>query len=466
LPQYYTVAKIGKTRELTPEGYLLLRDVAVARTGSMVYHPSEINRPGLPPIHSNRPDGLVSVTRSEDDVFRPETLQSLIGKAFTNDHPGSGEDGVNPENWRRLTNGVVLSARRGIGEDSDLTLADVIVFCPGQIKLIHDGKEEVSCGYDCDYFQTDDGQVFQRNIIYNHLALVEAGRCGERCAIGDSKPGDEIAMKTSDKKTWFDALKVFIAGGKTVEAKKMLDEMPPDMMSEGDEAPNGVAVHVHPPATGVVGDARKWDDKALDEKFGALEKMSNDNHKSVMDSLEELKKGLPAKAMDDEEKRKEIEGELKEEAPAGSGEDSAKAKDSAFLSESFSATVSLAEIIAPGIHLPTYDRAASPVKTFESICGLRRKALAFANNDAKTNSLIVKANGGREMTADSITKLPCGSLRTLFYAVGGLKKDENSKTTQRSAVDSRTNAGSTVPTLTELNKKNHEFWNARKKTVA
>ena len=459
MPGYYTVAKIGRTREITPEGFLLLRDVAVARTGEMVYHPEEINRPGRPPIRPNRPDGLVAVTRDAEDVFRKETLDSLNGKPFLNEHPKRDEDWVSAQNWREFTNGIVLSPRRGTGSDSDLTIADVVVFCPGQMQLIDDGKEEVSCGYDCEYFQIEDGKVYQRNIIYNHLALVGAGRCGERCSIGDSKPGEELMAPTA-KKSWLDKLKAAVSGNDPAAAKKVFDEMPAEMM-ESDDAPSGVAVHVHAPSTGAVGD-RKWSDEKLDEKFTALEKGANDNHKSVMDSLEEMKKKLEPKTEDDGEEKKKIEGELEEEAPAGSGEDAKKAKDSAFLADSFTNTLSMAEIIAPGIHLPTFDKALAPTETFKSICSLRKKALTFGNGDAKTNALILTANGGRELTNDAIAKMPCGSVRTLFNAVGGLKKAENSATTRTGTADSKQNM-SQVPSLAEMNKNAREIWNAKKK---
>ena len=51
--------------------------------------------------------------------------------------------------------------------------------------LTAQGVTEVSLGYDADYEQTAPGVGRQTNIIGNHVALVERGRCGPRCAIGD-----------------------------------------------------------------------------------------------------------------------------------------------------------------------------------------------------------------------------------------------------------------------------------------
>lgn len=84
--EFYTVSKIGKTREITiSEGYLLCRDVALARTGTLLYGDGEI------PVEPDN-TGLIVVTRVDDDLFRPETMASAEGKPVTNNHP---EDWVN-----------------------------------------------------------------------------------------------------------------------------------------------------------------------------------------------------------------------------------------------------------------------------------------------------------------------------------------------------------------------------------
>jgi hypothetical protein len=43
---------------------------------------------------------------------------------------------------------------------------------------IDNGVRQLSLGYDADYDMTGPGRGEQRNIIVNHLALVENGRCG------------------------------------------------------------------------------------------------------------------------------------------------------------------------------------------------------------------------------------------------------------------------------------------------
>jgi uncharacterized protein len=174
--RFYTTEVLGPRQELTPEKFLLCRDVPIARTGTMLYAEGEI--PGLTAV-----DGIVRVDRDPAEVFREETLASFEGKAFTLDHPA--ED-VIPENWSRLAKGIVENVRRGAGIDDDLMLADILVTDQKAIEQIREkGLREVSAGYDASYEQTVEGRARQFNIIGNHVALVDQGRCGYRCAIGD-----------------------------------------------------------------------------------------------------------------------------------------------------------------------------------------------------------------------------------------------------------------------------------------
>jgi len=92
----------------------------------------------------------------------------------------------------------VVNPRRGDGDQSDLLVADLIIYDDELIRKIDDGKLEVSCGYNPEYFEIlgEDNQPIlgegeQDNIIYNHLALVSSGRCGWRCSIGDSATADQ-----------------------------------------------------------------------------------------------------------------------------------------------------------------------------------------------------------------------------------------------------------------------------------
>jgi len=77
--------------------------------------------------------------------------------------------------------------------------------------------------------------------------------------------------------------------------------------------------------------------------------------------------------------------------------------------------------------------------------------------------MIELARGGRAITADAINRLPCADIRSLFFAVGAMKRQANANAL---AARSATNGGKTgdnkpanqIPTLAEMNKRNREAW--------
>lgn len=173
--RFYTTEQLGPKQSLTPEGFLLCEDVPLARPGEMIYGPDET------PIEAG-PDGVARITRTLDELFRPETLASFNGKPVTNEHP---DEDVTPDNWKRYSVGVLLNVREGTGDNKGLMVGDLLITDPQTIQDIRNDKREVSLGYDADYKKTGEGEGTQANILGNHVALVERGRCGPRCAIHD-----------------------------------------------------------------------------------------------------------------------------------------------------------------------------------------------------------------------------------------------------------------------------------------
>lgn len=173
---FLTVERLGPMQSLTPEGFLIIRNVPLARTGPQLYSDQEI------PIRGDA-SGRIIIDREPEEVFRPQTLASLNGKAVTLDHP---DEDVTPENYKGLLVGTVINPRRGLNAIDNLLLGDLVIYDPAAIKAIRDKEvREVSVGYKADYEETGDARGRQRNIICNHLALVRDGRCGPVCRIGD-----------------------------------------------------------------------------------------------------------------------------------------------------------------------------------------------------------------------------------------------------------------------------------------
>jgi hypothetical protein len=184
--QYYVTERLSENMGKTPEGFLLCRDVPVARTGIQVYGKDEV-----PPDLEPDGDGTIIIERNADEVFHPDMLASLDGKPLANEHPE--EDGeridVTPDNFRKLVAGWVMRPRRGEGIGDNLLFADLLVADPDTIDdIVSRRKRELSAGYEAEYKSLGKGRAAQSKIRANHVALVESGRCGPLCKIRDDIP--------------------------------------------------------------------------------------------------------------------------------------------------------------------------------------------------------------------------------------------------------------------------------------
>ena len=157
----------------TGEGFLICRNVPIARTGEQDYLGTEI---GL------KTNEIVKVYRPEEEVFSEAAMASFEGKSVTNNHP---KEQVDPENVKLYEMGHAQNVRRGTGEFKDFLVADLHIHDAELIDAIKAGKRQISCGYECEYVERD-GHIVQTNIRGNHVAVVDEGRAGIKASIMDS----------------------------------------------------------------------------------------------------------------------------------------------------------------------------------------------------------------------------------------------------------------------------------------
>lgn len=224
MARFFVQSRLSDRIAETPEGYLLCSGVPIARTGSLDYLPEEVG------IDAAEGSETVTVYRLAEDLFAPAAMASFEGKPFTVDHP---DEDVNPDNWQSLAAGHVQNVARGVGAEADLLLGDVLVTKASAIKAVRSGMREISCGYDAEYVSIAPGVGRQIKIQGNHVALVDAGRCGARVAIRD---GDH-RMKAKKK-----GLLAAIFGSPAIrkvidadpKAKKALDDAIAQEVADGD----------------------------------------------------------------------------------------------------------------------------------------------------------------------------------------------------------------------------------------
>ena len=205
----------------TGEGFLICKNVPIARTGEQDYLGTEI---GL-----NRED-IVKVMRSPEEVFSPAAMASFEGKPVTNDHPPVLLD---PQTVGSYEKGHVQNVRKGQGEWEGFIVADLHIHDAELIDAIKNGKRQVSCGYECEYMDNNDGTYSQANIRGNHVAVVENARAGSKAAIMDSNTITPTeAERNKMKKSSF--LKLFgaAANGKSAEELNKLAMDAADALEE------------------------------------------------------------------------------------------------------------------------------------------------------------------------------------------------------------------------------------------
>ena len=177
--------KISPNMVVTPEGYLICQNVPIGRIGWMNYYGQEL------PTAFGEPTGkMCKVYRSPEELFSSATIASFEGKPVTNTHPTANLD-VNTAPM--IERGHAQNVRR----DGDFLVADLYVNDAGLISEVqNDIKREVSSGYDCSWHKIGDGQYEQREIIGNHVAVVQNGRAGSKVAIHDAQPDPNPEQKT------------------------------------------------------------------------------------------------------------------------------------------------------------------------------------------------------------------------------------------------------------------------------
>lgn len=146
--------------------------------------------------------------RHPDDVFNADSIESLSMAVLTLDHPTVPVTVNNAKSY-------------GVGHVGDVSVnqnklqAPVMVTDASAVEDLMSGrKKEVSCGYWCDLEDVQgvyNGERYdarQRNITYNHAALVARGRAGPEVAVRIDRAdtgvmiNDEAEVRTDAAISW------------------------------------------------------------------------------------------------------------------------------------------------------------------------------------------------------------------------------------------------------------------------
>ena len=168
------------------------------------------------------PDGTIQrELRPPDEVFDENSLETLSAIPVTNDHPPVMLDS---ENTKQFSVGFT---HERVDVDDDFVKVGMTVTDKNVIDdILERNREELSCGYHADLeitpgiYKGEPYDAVQRNIRYNHLAIVDRGRAGREARIRlDKDQGvmveeikEEIKMDNKDNKTGVSMAKIKLDG--------------------------------------------------------------------------------------------------------------------------------------------------------------------------------------------------------------------------------------------------------------
>jgi uncharacterized protein len=399
---FYAPTKLGKTRSITPDGFLLCQGVAIGRLGTQLYRRGDVK--GM--TYDER--GEARIERTAEEVFRPESMASFEGKPVTVGHPDAF---VGPESWKRYAVGTVHNVRRGEGTEDDLLVADLLITSADGIAFIDREMPETSSGYHADYDQdpAKPGRGCQRKIIGNHVALVKRGRAGPRCAIKDGE--------TPMKATFLDRVSRLFTSFKA-------EDMAGVAAALAEETTDGAA-------TGAIAPVVARVDQLATEVAALTQAVRATTDKATAEAAATAAAQATADAAT---------------AATAAAEAARLATLPVYTADTLSQIVSRAEILSPGIAIPTTDALAAEAPALMTLA--LTKASEGAGKECVTPFLL-----GRELKT-----LTGDALLGVFMGAAELARvRNNSKTAVAAAQKTKDSAGGPV-TAADMNERASALW--------
>ncbi|MBL1293367.1 MAG: DUF2213 domain-containing protein [Thiotrichales bacterium] len=262
-------------KKLNDNGYLVIRCI-FARTGIQERYGAEINS-------DFEATKLYKEYRSPKEVFKPEVLKAFRNVVITNDHP---QGLLTSSNTSSHSVGFVSS--EVIVIDNTYLECEITIYDKGVIEDIQNGKVELSAGYlysllmveneEYDYLQTD--------FKPNHIAIVQAGRCGLECSLAfdnQSKPNKGKSMKKIVfKRMMPDGSENIIATIEVSDESAVAVQGVADMIFKKSEAMVTASKATDEELTALKDDVKAKDEE-IEEKTTALDKLQAqvDTHQQV-----------------------------------------------------------------------------------------------------------------------------------------------------------------------------------------
>ena len=185
---FYQKVKISENIETEKEtGFLYCKNSILGHVGVQAYNGYEVG------ITDKK---VVYVRRNAEDVFDEDSLASIEGKPVTLNHP---DEMVTSKTFKKYVVGFVKNVR----QDGENVVGDLVINDMDAIEKVLSGElKDLSLGYTAKLVPTHDGELVQKNIVANHVAIVGEGRAKNARIVDEQtvKEGiDEMGLFNSKK---------------------------------------------------------------------------------------------------------------------------------------------------------------------------------------------------------------------------------------------------------------------------
>ena len=190
------------SRIKTPQGFLICKDVTLAKPMVKEYYAGEI---GI--TDGFEATDIIGIYTPPDVLFGQSVIDGFTASDVVMMHPKGNQ--LNSENYREH----IIGTAKNVRADNGYLVADLTIKDKWAIEAIeYDDIKQISLGYaaelDMTAGETETGQAYHGQwvgMVADHVAVVREGRCGDDCKIGDKQTvNTEKGMKVKIGNLEFD----------------------------------------------------------------------------------------------------------------------------------------------------------------------------------------------------------------------------------------------------------------------
>lgn len=172
------------SRIKTPQGFLICKDVTLAKPMVKEYYAGEI---GI--ADGFEATDVIGIYTPPDVLFGQSVIDGFTASDVVMMHPKGNQ--LNADNYKEH----VIGTAKNVRADNGYLVADLTIKDKWAIEAIeYDDIKQISLGYaaelDMTAGETETGQAYHGQwvgMVADHVAVVREGRCGDDCKIGDKQ---------------------------------------------------------------------------------------------------------------------------------------------------------------------------------------------------------------------------------------------------------------------------------------